>query len=155
MTSTLRHEIRQEKPFDSLEQEAQLAIERTAAVLGHALAEALKPYGITPTQYNALRVLRGAGANGLCQHEVRDRLLSIVPDVTRLIDRLEQGGLVIRARSTEDRRLVTTRITREGLDLLCRLDEPVAELHRRQLGHMSRAQLGMLSELLTLARKAA
>lgn len=155
MRSTLRHEIKRQRPFASLEQEAQLAVERTAAVLGHALAEALKPYGVTPTQYDALRVLRGAGERGLCQHEVRDRLLAIVPDVTRLLDRLEQAGLVVRARDAQDRRLVTSRITGAGLALLAELDTPVTELHQRQLGHMSSAQLGMLSELLTLARKAA
>lgn len=151
---SLRSEIKQSKPFGSLEQEAQLNIERTAAVLGHAFAEALKPYGITPTQYNALRILRGAGKDGLCRNEVRDRLIAQVPDVTRLLDRLEEIGLIERERGTADRRLVTTRITAEGGALLRSLDEPIAEVHKRHLGHMTHKQLKTLNELLTLAREA-
>jgi DNA-binding MarR family transcriptional regulator len=150
----LRNEIKQTKPFGSLEQEAHLNIERTAAVLGHAFAEALKPHGITPTQYNALRILRGAGREGLCRNEVRDRLIAQVPDVTRLLDRLEEMALIERERSTEDRRLVTTRITARGNALLRELDGPIAEVHRRHLGHMTERQLKSLNDLLTLAREA-
>jgi DNA-binding MarR family transcriptional regulator len=153
MSPTLRSEIKQTKPFGSLEQEAQLNIERTAAVLGHAFAEALKPFGITPTQYNALRILRGAGKNGLCRNEVRERLIAQVPDVTRLLDRLEEMKLIELERSSEDRRLVTTRITTEGQKLLVELDRPIAHVHKRHLGHMSARQLTMLNELLTLARE--
>src|SRR5947209_6037060 len=153
MPQTLRTEIKQKKPFGSLEQEAQLNIERTAAVLGHAFAEALKPFGITPTQYNALRILRGAGKDGLCRNEVRERLISQVPDVTRLLDRLEEMKLIERERSSEERRLVTTRITAKGQALLSELDEPIADVHKRHLGHMSAAQLTTLNELLTLARQ--
>src|SRR5690348_11446657 len=127
MSPSLRSEIKQTKPFASLEEEAQLNLERTAAVLGHAFAESLKPYGVTPTQYNVLRILRGAGAEGLCRNEVRDRLISQVPDVTRLLDRLEDSGLIERERSTTDRRQVATRITAAGLELLQALDEPVLE----------------------------
>lgn len=129
MSPNLRSEIKQTKPFASLEEEAQLNLERTAAVLGHAFAENLKPYGITPTQYNVLRILRGAGPSGLCRNEVRDRLIAQVPDVTRLLDRLEESGLIERERSTTDRRQVATRITAEGLTLLRSLDEPVLEMH--------------------------
>ena len=153
MPTTLREEIKQTKPFGSLEEEAMLSVERTAAVFGHAIAEALKPYGITPTQYNVLRILRGAGSAGLCRHEVRDRLIAQVPDVTRLLDRMEDAGLIVRERSTVDRRLVATRVTRAGLDLLERLEEPVRDFHRRQLGHMGRQQLRTLIELLALARQ--
>lgn len=155
MTPTLRAEIKQTKPFGSLEQEAQLNIERTAAVLAHAFGEALKPYGVTATQYNVLRILRGAGPEGLCRNEVRDRLISQVPDVTRLLDRLEDAGLIARERSTADRRLVSTRITADGLVLLAKLDAPVSEMHRQLLGHMDDKQLRTLSELLTVARAAA
>jgi DNA-binding MarR family transcriptional regulator len=154
MPSTLRAEIKQTKPFDSLEQEAQLSIERTAAVLGHALAEAFKPYGITATQYNVLRILRGAGKAGLCRNEVRDRLISQVPDVTRLLDRMEESGLIERERSTEDRRLVSTHITSAGTALLHKLDAPIATVHKEHLGHMSDKQLKTLIELLSLARQA-
>lgn len=152
MATRLRDEIKQSRPFDSLEQEAQLSIQRTAAVLDHAFADALKAHGITPTQYNVLRILRGAGAGGLCRNEVRDRLVAQVPDVTRLLDRMEQGGLVERERDGDDRRLVNTRITRAGLALLERLDAPIAGMHRRQLGHLGPRKLRTLIELLAEAR---
>src|SRR3954469_3766569 len=151
MASDLRNEIKQTKPFVSLEAEAHLNIERTAAVLGHAFAERLKPFGITSTQYNVLRILRGAGATGLCRNEIRDRLVAQVPDVTRLLDRMEDAGLVERERGETDRRLVPTRSTRQGLQLLKRLDAPVLDVHRRHLGHLSAAQLRSLIDLLAAA----
>jgi DNA-binding MarR family transcriptional regulator len=152
MTTQLRDEIRQSKPFASLEHEAHLSIERTAAVLTHAMAEALKARGVTPAQYNVLRILRGAGPAGLCRGEVRDRLVAQVPDVTRLLDRLEAAGLVERERGTEDRRFVTTRITAEGLRLLELLDQPVDELHRGLLGHLDGDELKILISLLAKVR---
>jgi DNA-binding MarR family transcriptional regulator len=118
----------------------------------HAFADSLKAYDITPTQYNVLRILRGAGQEGLFRNEIRDRLVSQVPDVTRLLDRMEEGGLVERERAESDRRQVTTRITRDGLALLKRLDGPVAETHKRQLGHLSDTQLRTLIALLAAAR---
>ncbi len=154
MTPTLRAEIKQTKPFESLEQEAQLSIERTAAVLGHALAEAFKAYGITATQYNVLRILRGAGKAGLCRNEVRDRLIAQVPDVTRLLDRMEESGLIARERGSADRRLVTTHITPAGTALLHKLDGPIAKVHKSHLGHMTDKQLKTLVDLLALARQA-
>jgi DNA-binding MarR family transcriptional regulator len=154
MTGRLQDEIKQRKPFASLEQEAMLSIERTAAVLMHAFADAIKALGITPTQYNVLRILRGAGAEGLCRNEIRDRLVAQVPDVTRLLDRMEEAGLVARERAESDRRLVTTRITRDGLALLKRLDAPVAAAHKRQLGHLSASKLRSLVALLGEARAA-
>jgi DNA-binding MarR family transcriptional regulator len=152
MSRGLREEIKQGRPFDSLEQEALLSVERTAAVLMHGFADSLKTYGITPTQYNVLRILRGAGAAGLCRNEIRARLVAQVPDVTRLLDRMEDAGLVERERDEVDRRLVTTRITRQGLQLLERLDAPVLEVHRSQLGHLSAAQLRSLIDLLAAVR---
>jgi DNA-binding MarR family transcriptional regulator len=152
MSPTLQAELRQRKPFASLEHEAVLAIARTAALLEHSTAEALKPHGLTPTQYNALRILRGAGQEGLCRNEVRDRLVARVPDATRLLDRLEEMDLVRRAREGEDRRFVLTRITPAGLDLLGRLDREVTELHHRQLGHLGAERLRRLIGLLEVAR---
>jgi len=152
MGRELRDEIKQGKPFESLEQEALLSIERTAAVLMHGFADSLKEYDITPTQYNVLRILRGAGRAGLCRNEIRDRLVAQVPDVTRLLDRLEESGLVERERAEQDRRLVTTRITKTGLALLGRLDGPVARSHRERLGHLSAAQLRSLIGLLAQVR---
>lgn len=152
MPKSLRDEIKQTKPFASLEQEALLNLSRTAAVLEHAAAEMLKAYGVTPTQYNVLRILRGAGSGGLCRYEIRDRLIAQVPDVTRLLDRLEEMGLIERERGEADRRVVTTRITPAGLELLARLDAPVAEFHRRQLGHLGAEKLRALIDLLSETR---
>ena len=153
MATKLRDEIRQTRPFVSLHQEAYLNLARTAAVLSHSFNEAIKPYGITATQYNVLRILRGAGNTGLCRNDVRDRLVAQVPDVTRLLDRMEEAGLIERERETTDRRLVTTRITAEGLRVLDALDAPIVEVHRAQLGHLTRQQLTTLIELLSLARE--
>jgi len=142
------------------EQEAFLAIMRTADALMGDLVELLKPHGISPTQYNALRILRGAGAGcgagghpdpgakGIACREIGDRMITRDPDMTRLLDRLESRGLIARARDADDRRVVTTRITQLGLELLAGLDEPVLELHHRQLGHLGPRKLGELLNLL-------
>jgi DNA-binding MarR family transcriptional regulator len=148
MHPTLQEEIRQRKPFGSAEEEAMLSIARTAAVLEHAGGEILKPHGLTTTQYNALRILRGAGEAGLCRNEIRDRLIARVPDATRLLDRLEEVGLVSRCRDDGDRRYVTSRITPEGLELLARLDPEVAAMNRRLLGHLGPGKLRTLIDLL-------
>jgi DNA-binding MarR family transcriptional regulator len=153
MPSRLRDEIKQSRPFRSAREEAYLSIIRTAAVLEHGFADPLKEFGITGTQYNVLRILRGAGESGLCRNEVRDRLVSQVPDVTRLLDRMEDAGHVARERDADDRRLVTTRITPAGLQLLADLEKPVAAIHQRQLGHLTDAQLKTLIELLAIARE--
>lgn len=150
---SLKEEIKQTKPFTSLEQEAMLSIQRTDAVLGYSIIEALKPYDVTPTQYNVLRILKGARPNGLCREDIRQRLISQVPDVTRLLDRMEEAGLVGRERDSADRRLVTSRITEAGLALLLKLEEPIAKAHERQLGHMTRAELRSLITLLAKARE--
>ena len=118
------------------------------------MADALRPYDITPTQYSVLRILRGAGEHGLCRNEVRDRLVAQVPDVTRLLDRMEQMELVERERAEKDRRMVFTRITRKGTQLLARLDEPVARMHHQQLGHLGPARLRTLIKLLAATRRA-
>jgi DNA-binding MarR family transcriptional regulator len=153
MPSRLQAELKQTKPFGSLEEAAALEIVRTAALIEHAAGEMLRTYGITSTQYNVLRILRGAGTEGLCRNEVRDRLLTPVPDATRLLDRLMAMGLVSRDRDTPDRRFVTTRITPAGLDLLARLDEPIQRLHRERLGHLGAEQLRALIDLLEETRR--
>jgi DNA-binding MarR family transcriptional regulator len=153
MTSKLRAQLPQDKPFASLEQEAFLNILRTADHLDQGLAELLKPFGLTPTQYNVLRILRGAGARGLACRELGERMLTHDPDVTRLLDRLERRGLIARRRELHDRRVILTGITAEGLRLLEQLDAPVAELHRRQLGHLDEEQLRALVALLEGARQ--
>jgi DNA-binding MarR family transcriptional regulator len=148
MTTTLRDSIRQQRPFASLEQEAYLNIVRTAADLTDGMEQVLRPAGLSGAQYNVLRILRGAGAGGLCRNDVRDRLLTRMPDVTRLLDRMEAAGLVTRARDSEDRRLVTTRLTPHGRAVVDGLDEAVAAEHRRRLGHLDPADLQALIDLL-------
>ena len=148
MPTDLRREIKQVKPFQSLEQEAMLNLERTTAVLSHAIAEALKPHGITPTQYNVLRILRGAGADGLCRNEIGCRLVTAMPDVTRLLDRMEEQGLILRERGTDDRRMVRTRLTRKGLDLVGKADAKVIEMHGRQFRHVDKRSLKTLIQVL-------
>lgn len=153
MTPSLQSELKQRKPFGSLEHQAMLSIARTAALLEHGTAEALKPHGLTLTQYNALRILRGAEPDGLCRNEVRDRLVARVPDATRLLDRLEEMDLVVREREGDDRRFVRSRITRMGLDLLRPLDDVILTLHSKQLGHLGERKLRSLVSLLEEARK--
>ena len=151
---TLRDELKMTRPFKSVEEEALLNIARTAAVLEHSGAEALKPFALTITQYNVLRILRGAGEFGLCRNEVGERLVTKVPDVTRLLDRMEAAGLIVRQRGGDDRRFVATRITDKGLKLLEKIDRELPAMHGRQLGHMSQKKLRDLIDLLEEVRSA-
>ncbi len=153
MVVGLEGEIKRTRRFEVLEEEVHLGILRTAAVLEHAFAQALKPYAITPTQYNVLRILRGAGEGGLCRNEIGSRLLRPVPDVTRLLDRMVEMGLIGRRRGDTDRRLVRTRITSKGLELLERLDGPIIAIHRRRLAHVSQKTLRALSAALVEIRQ--
>ena len=147
-------ELKQTRPFSTLEEAAGVGLARTAAILEHAFSEALRPHGITPTQYNVLRILRGAGPAGLCRNEVRDRLVARVPDTTRLLDRMEDLGVVSRDRDNPDRRYVTARITPAGAKLLAELDGPVLAFNRRWFGHLGEAGLAKLMELLDEVRRA-
>jgi DNA-binding MarR family transcriptional regulator len=153
MTASLRAELQQKKPFSSLEQEATLSIARTEAALREPIEELLKKSEVSLAQYNVLRILRGAGPEGLTRNEIRDRLINRMPDVTRLLDRMEEAGWVSRAREMEDRRCVATHLTRSGRTLVDSLDGPVQEEHERRLGHMTKTQLRTLIELLALARE--
>jgi DNA-binding MarR family transcriptional regulator len=148
----LQTELKQNKPFKNLKHEANLSIQRTAAVLQHGLESAMKPHGITATQYNVLRILRGSEPGGLCRSEIRDRLVRQVPDVTRLLDRLEDIRLISRDRGAQDRRFVTTRITRAGLRLLEELEDRIDAIHDEQLGHLADRQLLTLIKLLAAVR---
>lgn len=145
-------ELKQNRPFGSIEEEAFLSVARTAALLEHGFEKALKPHRITATQYNVLRILRGAGPAGLCRNEVGDRLYRPVPDVTRLLDRMEEMKLIVRERSGGDRRFVTARILPKGLDLLARLDTEIQRIHERQIGHVDRKSLRALIDTLTTIR---
>lgn len=135
----------------SPEEAAFLDLMRTTDVLSRGLVRILKSEDLSATQYNVLRILRGA-PEGLACGEIAGRMITRDPDVTRLLDRLEKRGLISRCRETKDRRTVMARITPEGLKLLARLDEPVQTGHRRQLGHLGRENLLALTELLLAAR---
>lgn len=153
MAKKLQQEIKQTKPFAILEEEAVLNISRTADRLEGYFRLFLKPHGLTPTQYNALRILRGAGPDGLTCSELGDRLVSADPDITRLLDRLEKQDLVQRRRDQHDRRVIYTMIGEGGLAKLKDLDPLVAEVVRNRLGHMSRERLTLLIDLLEEARE--
>ena len=150
--SDLKTEIRQSKAFPTIHEEAFLNLERTTMMLTDAFEQMLKPYGITGTQYNVLRILRGAGSDGLCRNEIRDRLVTRMPDVTRLLDRMENAGLITRERSSEDRRQVSTQLTREGRKLVDSLDAAVTAEHKERLSHLDAGQLRTLIDLLTQVR---
>ena len=140
------------KPSHGLEQQAFLSLQRTADLLARGAEEAIERSGLSGTQYNVLRILRGAGPGGLCCGEVAERMITRDPDITRLLDRLEKRGLVARARDSKDRRIVTVRIAPEGLQILAELDGPVEEFHRRQLGHLGKRRLQLLIKILEFAR---
>jgi DNA-binding MarR family transcriptional regulator len=144
MSRGLKSEIKQAKPFASIEAEAFLSIQRTADLLLRGVAEVLKPHDLSPTQYNALRILRGAGDAGLACAEIGERLINKDPDITRLLDRLEKQELVKRARDKKDRRVVMARISPKGLQILARLDKPISALHQRQLARMGSSNLKQL-----------
>src|SRR5216684_4622011 len=135
----------------SREEAVFLDLLRTCDLLSRRPAQLLKTEDLSATQYNVLRILRGS-PEGLPCGEIASRMITRDPDVTRLLDRLEKRGLISRCRETKDRRTVMARITPEGLKLLARLDEPVQAGHRRQLGHLGRERLRLLTELLSVAR---
>jgi DNA-binding MarR family transcriptional regulator len=153
LVMSLREEIKKANPFDAVEQEALLNLVRTADVLAGQIAETLKPFALSATQYNVLRILRGAGQDGLPCGEVAARMITRDPDVTRLLDRMEKRKLISRSREKKDRRVVCARITETGRKLLAELDPIVLAAHRKQLGHMTADQLRQLIELLELSRR--
>ena len=151
----LQDEIKQTKPFESLEDEAFVSVLRTAGAFQWREAELLKPYEITLPQYNVLRILRGAGAEGLICREIGERMIARDPDVTKLLDRLEARGLVSRERQEKDRRVIVARVTPEGLRLVAEIDGPVLKLTADLLGHLGEHKLGTLIRLLEEAREKA
>ena len=134
------------------EQAAFLNVLRTSDLLTAELRALLKDRGITRQQYNVLRILRGAGPEGLPILEIGARMVTRVPDVTRLVDRMEIAQLVTRTRSDADRRVVRTTLTEEGRRIVDSLLVPVSDLHRRQLSHLTAEELGELSRLLEKVR---
>jgi DNA-binding MarR family transcriptional regulator len=155
MSGRLQKEIQQTRGFERPAEEAVLNISKTADVMDQSLTETLKEFDLSGTQYNFLRILRGAGADGLPCGKVAARMITHDPDVTRLVDRLEKRSLVTRDRSEGDRRIVTTRITKQGLALLERADVPLTKLLDRLMGHMSNQKLTTLIDLLEEVREGA
>jgi DNA-binding MarR family transcriptional regulator len=153
MSPKLKDEIKQGKPFESLEAEVFLNLMRTADALSRGAEEILKLAGLSHTQYNVLRILRGAGEQGLCCREVAERMITRDPDITRVVDRLERRGLLTRSRDSRDRRVITVRITPAGQKVLKDLDGPMAKHNRNLLSHMDKGDLRKLLELLEAARE--
>ena len=154
MAGKLQKEIQQSQPFALIEEEAILNVIRTAGVLQQATLDFLKDFGLSPVQYNVLRILRGAGATGATCSQIGDRLLTRDPDITRLLDRMESRGLIVRVRSIEDRRVVIARISEAGLALVDRIDRPLRELALSRLGKFGGEALAELIAGLERMREA-
>lgn len=150
--STLQRELKKKQPFDLLEQEALLNLLRTADQLQIHFARLFRTFDLTPQQYNVLRILRGEGAP-LPILEIADRMITAVPGITGLIDRLEKAGFVERRRCPQDRRVIYVAITTPASKLLAKIDQPLSDLHRQALGHLSPSELNQLNRLLEKARE--
>ncbi|MCU0226927.1 MAG: MarR family transcriptional regulator [Bryobacterales bacterium] len=148
----LQEELQQTKPFSSKQEEAMLAIMKTADVVRRRVAAIIEPFGVTMQQYNVLRILRGAGPRGLPTLSIGQRLIEATPGVTRLLDRMEARGWVLRLRCDQDRRVVYAIITHEGLELLAAIDPPLEHYNHAALPLLSATQLDALVGLLELAR---
>jgi DNA-binding MarR family transcriptional regulator len=151
MVGNIQSEIKQTKPL-SPEQEVLLTVERTADAFRRRIGEVLKPHNISGTQYNVLRILRGAGKDGLPCGAIAERMVTRDPDITRLLDRLAKMGFIVRERGDRDRRVVTTTITEKGLKLLKQLDKPMQEMGMALVSSLSKEEMQRLVELLDQAR---
>lgn len=152
MPGRLQSEIRQSRPFPHPAEEAFLNLQRTANWLMHGVEETLRPFGLSHPQYNVLRILAGAGPEGLPCGEVGARLITREPDVTRLLNRMEARGLIRRGRSSEDRRVIRAYITPTGAGLLHSLEKPVRDATRGALASLGAAKLDQLTALLEEVR---
>lgn len=144
--------LKTEKFVGSKEEDLYVNLLRTATALSWKTSELLKDFDLTVVQYNVLRILRGAGEEGLICSEISERLITKDSDITRLLERLEKRALIERERDPNDRRHVITKITDEGLKLLAEIDEPMTKLHRQQLGHLGEGLIEQLNALLILAK---
>ena len=153
-SSTLRDEIKQTRPFRSSAEEVVVNILRTAAVVQRHLSQVVEVHGITIQQYNVLRILRGAGAAGLPTLAIRDRMVEEAAGITRLLDKLESAGHVVRERSTPDRRQVLCHITPQGVALLETLDAPMDVANQRSGSMLDDAERMQIVELLGAVRAA-
>ena len=152
MIDDLEKELKQTKPFTSNEEAVMLSILVTAEHVRARGAELFKTKDLTHPQYNVLRILRGTGAVGLSCREIGDRMITRDSDITRMLDRLENRGLINRERQEDDRRVVLVFISESGLELLRELDGPVTEMNKATLGHLKQDELETLSRLLKKAR---
>ena len=150
-TSRLQKEIKKKRSFETSEEETILNLLRTNDQFGNRIGRLFRDYGLTSSQYNVLRILRGEG-KPMPSLEIAERLIQVVPAITGLVDRLEKQALVVRRRCSEDRRVVYVEITDKALGILNKIDKPLTALHKRLLGHMSRTELKTLSQLLEKAR---
>jgi DNA-binding MarR family transcriptional regulator len=152
MVSKLQKELKQNKPFRSLEEEILLNLARTAEYIASQLGALLKTSDLTATQYNVLRILRGAGTEGLSCSEISERMVTKESDITRLLDRVESRGFISRERPLNNRRIVIARITDEGLGILTALDEPIDRLNRQLVGHLGKEKQKTFNRLLETIR---
>jgi DNA-binding MarR family transcriptional regulator len=150
--ASLKQEIAQERPFSSTEEEAFLNVLRTADCLERVMQKVCRAWGVTGTQYNVLRILRGAGQQGLTCSAIGDRMITAEPDITRLLGRLKAQKLVQQRRDRRDRRVVWTQISESGLALLRRMDPHIHRAPKERFGHMSAGDVSEMIRLMELAR---
>lgn len=150
--SRLRDELKKKQAFNSPEQEAMLNLLRTNDQFQNRFGRLFREVGLTSSQYNVLRILRGEGKPMPCR-EIADRMIQVVPGMTGLLDRLETQGLIARERCSEDRRVIYVELTKKAKELLSQMDEPVNDLHERLIGHLTSAELKELTRLLEKARE--
>ena len=150
-TKGLQHELKKKRPFETLEQEVLLNLARTSDQCQIRFTRLFREYGLTPSQYNVLRILRGEG-KPLPILEIAERTITVTPGITGLIDRLEAAGMVSRERCEQDRRVIYVAISPKALKILSELDEPVQALHKRLAGHLTQTELCELSRLLEKLR---
>jgi DNA-binding MarR family transcriptional regulator len=149
----LKQEIAQQRPFSSTEEEALLNLMRTADCLQRTIQRRTRHWGITSTQYNVLRILRGAGSQGLTCSAIGERMITAEPDITRLLARMKVLKLIKQQRDKRDRRVVWTQISSSGLDLLGKMDDEVTRMPKELLGHLNQKELVEFIRLLELARR--
>jgi DNA-binding MarR family transcriptional regulator len=151
--ASLKSEIAQASPFSSLEEEAILNVMRTSDCLQHAFLRGTRKWGLTPTQYNVLRILRGAQPDGLPCAVIGERMIAVEPDITRLLERLKRLKLIRQHRDRQDRRVVMTQISESGLELLQAMDPIIQKIPLELLGHFGRGELTEMIRLLENARQ--
>lgn len=149
--SRLKAEIKKKRPFEVLEQEATLNVLRTSDQFQNRFGRLFREYGLTSSQYNVLRILRGENKPLPCQ-EISNRMIQVVPAMTGLLDRLELQDLIRRERATDDRRVIYVELTEKARELLVEMDQPVMDLHKALLGHLTESELKEMIRLLEKAR---